>query len=139
MNTDEKPIMIALPVDHSDGLQSLISDHFGKAPGFIVADASGSTALYLDAAKHRGASECAPIEALTRAGARIVAAKSMGKGALRRCHEAGMRIFQAEGRTVADYLARIASDSVTDFPDDSICHHAHEGAHAGHGKKASEC
>jgi predicted Fe-Mo cluster-binding NifX family protein len=134
MNKDEKPVMIALPVVRSDGLQSLISDHFGKAPGFIVADTSGSTAAYLDAAEHRGASECAPIQALARAGAGIVAAKSMGKGALRRCHEAGMRIFQAEGRTVADCLARIANDSITDFPDEALCHHAHEGAHAGHGK-----
>jgi predicted Fe-Mo cluster-binding NifX family protein len=52
----------------------------------------------------RRASECAPISALVRAGARVVVTKSMGHGALRRCHEAGMQIMEASGRTVKELL-----------------------------------
>lgn len=139
MNTDKNTVFIAMPVESPDGLQSVISAHFGKAPGFIVADAFGSTVVYLDAAEHRGASECAPIQALSRAGARVVAARSMGKGALRSCHDAGLRIFEAEGRSVADCLARIANHSIKDFPDEAICHHAHAPTHAGHGTGAGRC
>jgi predicted Fe-Mo cluster-binding NifX family protein len=134
--------LIAIPVSGYDGIHSKVSGHFGKSRGFIITDEAGGELTYLDTAKVRGASECAPITALVRAGARVVVAKSMGRGALRRCHEAGMQILEANGATVKEVLDLYQSGQTADFPDTALCaHHSHGsvGEDECHTNKASAC
>lgn len=129
----KQTVRLAMPVNRYDGLNSKLSQHFGKAPGFIVVDASGGDLTYLDTARARRASECAPVQALVSAGSKIVLANSMGRGAMARCHSAGMQILQAEGATVAEVLEAYRGQHCPDFPDEALCsHHTHtddENAH----------
>ncbi len=127
--TKKETVRLAMPVNRYDGLDSTLSQHFGKAPGFIVVDATGGELTYLDSAKARRASECAPIQALVSAGSRVVLANSMGRGAMARCLAAGMQILQAEGQTVAEVLEAYRGQHCPDFPDDAICSH-HEHSHS---------
>lgn len=128
---------IAIPVVGYDGIHSVVSGHFGRARGFIVADSGGGELTYLDTAKARRASECAPVQALIAAGSRVVVAKSMGRGALQRCHQAGMRILLAVGGTVGEVLESYRREQCPDFPDSSLCEHhtkdAHDHGHHGRG------
>lgn len=130
-------VRLAMPVNRYDGLNSKLSQHFGKAPGFIIVDASGGELTYLDAAKARRASECAPVQALVSAGSKVVLARSMGRGAMARCHAAGMQILLAQGATVAEVLEAYRGQHCPDFPDDALCsHHAHTHSH---GEGVQDC
>jgi len=125
---------IAIPVSGNSGLNSMISGHFGRAPGFFVVNTDGTQAEYLISQEAKAASECAPITALARAGAKLVAAHSMGKGALQRCHQAGMQIYQTQAQRVVDLLADLEKGVLNDFPDSALCnhasgHHEHEEEH----------
>lgn len=131
---------IAIPVVGFDGIDSEVSEHFGRAPGFIVADISGGELTYLDAAKARRASECAPVRALVSAGSRVVVAKSMGRGAMLRCHNSGMRILHASGSTVGEILEQYRSEGCCDFPDSRLCeHHTHGHRHDKNSEQPQGC
>jgi predicted Fe-Mo cluster-binding NifX family protein len=71
---------IAMPVVGYDGVDSVVSGHFGRSRGFIVSDSSGRELTYLDTAKARRPSECAPIQALVAAGSRVVLANRQENG-----------------------------------------------------------
>jgi predicted Fe-Mo cluster-binding NifX family protein len=120
---------IAIPVTHNAGLNSEVSSHFGRAPGFFIVTRDGSSAEYLDSREQREASECAPITALAKAGVVMVAARSMGRGALNRCHQAGIQIYHTEAERVVDLLAVFESGQLRDFPDSALCSHG-----SGHGR-----
>lgn len=142
MNTVMKieRIRIAIPVVGFDGIDSQVSQHFGRAPGFIVADSSGGELTYLDTLKARRASECAPVRALVSAGSRVVVAKSMGRGAMQRCHDAGMQILHATGSTVGEILEQYRSECCCDFPDSKLCgHHSHAHHHHEESGQAHDC
>ena len=122
---------IAIPVVGYDGIDSRVSKHFGSAPGFIVTDDTGGEFTYLEPAKVKQGSECAPVHALASAGSKVVIASGMGRGAMQRCHNAGMRILHTVGGdTVADVLEAYRAQSCPDFPDSALCaHHKHEHEH----------
>ncbi|WP_269524360.1 NifB/NifX family molybdenum-iron cluster-binding protein [Coraliomargarita parva] len=135
MNTIEstnlgRVVRIAVPVLKQAGLGSQISAHFAKAPGFLIVDSDGGNESYLVTAESREPSECAPIRALARAGAKVLICHGIGQGALARCHEAGMQILKAEGFTVSEALASFRDGACPDFPDGQLCcnhsdHHDH--------------
>lgn len=114
---------LAIPVLADAGMESRIDQHFGKSKGFILINSDGTNCEYLDAALARGPSECAPISALVKSGARAVLCRGMGKGALVRCHEAGMLVGQSVGRTVAEALENLQLGRSIDFPDSALCSH----------------
>jgi predicted Fe-Mo cluster-binding NifX family protein len=115
---------IAIPVVSYNGIDSRVSKHFGNAPGFIVTDQCGSEFTYLDTAKARQASECAPVRSLASAGSKVVIACGMGRGAMQRCHAAGMRILHTTGgTTVAEVLEAYRRQACPDFPDAALCSH----------------
>jgi predicted Fe-Mo cluster-binding NifX family protein len=123
---------VALPVLKDAGLASRVSKHFGKSKGFIIVDSNGENCEYLDTEKARLGHECAPIRALAEHGCRALLCHSMGRGALRRSHEAGFHIYKAAGgNLVVDVLDDFRSGRCPDLPDSALCshHHGHDGEH----------
>ncbi len=45
-------MLVAFPVDENDGLGSRISDHFGRATGFLLFDTESENVKYVDAPTH---------------------------------------------------------------------------------------
>ncbi len=118
---------LAMPVLKNAGLESRISQHFGKACGFIILNSDGSNCEYLDTKASRRSNECAPIRALVEHGSKVLLCCSMGRGALTRSHEAGLLILQANsGDSVADVLNAFQKGRCNDFPDNALCLHHHE-------------
>lgn len=117
-------------------MDSEVSAHFGRAPGFMTLFTDGSELEFHESRLLREASECAPISALAAVKVRFVVAKSMGKGALRRCHEAGFQIFKTEAGTVAELLSEMGQGLWVDFPDDALCSSTHD--HGGHKSQGNE-
>ena len=123
---------VAIPVVGDEGMDSRVNPHFGKSIGFVVVDLNGENLRFLDAAALRKPSECAPISGLAEKGAKALLCLGMGRGALVRCHEAGLLVFQASGATVREALACFAAGISADFPDESICGHGGEDGCGGH-------
>lgn len=123
MNAVMNTIRIAVPVSRDCGMNSPVSGHFGKAPGFVIVDSEGKEAYFCRSKEIRGASECAPIDGLKKLGAHVVIARSMGRGALRRCYEAGLQILRSEAATVAELVEEFRNGLCVDFPDSEICDH----------------
>lgn len=123
----------AVPVVNDGGLDARVSGHFGRAPGFMTLWSDGSGATFHDSRSSRQASECAPVSMLSAEKVVCVAAKSMGKGALHRCHQAGLRIYQTQAASVRELLVEIRDGVLIDFPDEALCGHAHDDhAHTHH-------
>lgn len=114
---------VAFPVISNLGLNSRINPHFGKAKGFVVVDFDGGNLEYHDAGQLREPSECAPVSGLVKCGAKAVLCRGMGRGALARCHSAGLKIGQSVGRTVEEGLENLNLGRSIDFPDSSLCDH----------------
>ena len=127
--TTQQAVKFAVPVNRDQGLDSRGSSHFGRAPGFLTLFSDGYGLQFHDSRSTRQASECAPITTLVAANIRFVAAKSMGRGALERCHQAGLQIFHTQVRTVNELLLEIQRGSLVDFPDDALCNHKHDEGH----------
>jgi len=94
--------MIAFPVNRDRGLWSSISQHFGKAHGFIVVDLTAESYEYFDCNKLSGSGKCAPLGALSRMGVKDIFCRGLGSGALERCKEEGLNVFHMEAETVTD-------------------------------------
>ena len=123
---------ILIPVTEDKGLDSPIHSHFGSAPMFILAD-SGSNAVELidNRGKEHTPGACNPFKAL---GGRVVDAVvvgGIGAGALAAFRKARIRVFHAEGGTVADSLSRLASGVLPELDRKASC--------AAHGSGAGGC
>ncbi|EDY84604.1 hypothetical protein VDG1235_4236 [Verrucomicrobiia bacterium DG1235] len=95
-------------------------------------DSDGENCEYIESDAVRLPSECAPIHALVKGGARAVLCRGMGRGALGRCHAAGILIGQSVGRTVFEALENHNLGRSIDFPDSSLCSHGDSCGGDGH-------
>lgn len=126
-------VRLAIPVISNEGLESRVSRHFGKSPGFIVVDSDGGNWEFLESKTERRSHECAPIRGLVERGSRALLCCSMGRGALARSHEAGLQIYQATGGPlVRDALEAFRAGACPDLPDSALCNHGHSHEEAGH-------
>jgi predicted Fe-Mo cluster-binding NifX family protein len=111
-------------VEEDAGLDSPISPHFGKAPGFLLAAADGGSCVFIDAVAARREGECAPLAALLERGCGTVLCRSMGRGALRRARQAGLRVLYAgPWRTAREALCGLAAGRCPEFSEDRLCGH----------------
>lgn len=134
----DQPIRLAVPVIKDAGLDSVVSAHFGRAPGFMSLMSNGTEAIYLESRSCREASECAPVSALAKVGTEVVFARSMGRGALNRCYQAGIKIYQTQARSLRELLKELNDGSCIDFPDTALCSHGsgnHEHDHSEEGEQ----
>jgi predicted Fe-Mo cluster-binding NifX family protein len=132
MNTvhTKNKLLAAIPVLKNEGLLSKVSRHFGKSPGFILINLHAEDFEYLDSKRIRKENECAPLSALDEKGCQVLFCHSMGKGALERCREAGLLIYQTQGGlTVSDVIATFRSGKRIELPDSALCHHDHDHCH----------
>ena len=114
-------MIIAFPIDRPNGKHSEVSAHFGHAPYFAAVDLVTGEARFMVAESIREEGECAPIRALVALGVKEVHCRQLGRGALQRCFEAGMRVYQCQGRTIAEALLDRALGEAPDLPDGALC------------------
>ena len=123
-------MLIAYPLLESEGLRSKISTHFGRAPNFLVVETGDHTCRVFATDGLRVEGECAPLRALARLGVREVHCVHMGRGALQRCFEHRLQVFQTTASTVEAALAARAAGLCPDLRDDALCAgHGHEDHH----------
>jgi predicted Fe-Mo cluster-binding NifX family protein len=127
---------ICIPVADDRGLESPVYGHFGSAPTFVLVDSETMTVESLgnrDQGHVHG--QCSPLKALAGARPEAVVVGGIGAGALLGLRDAGIRVYRATGKTVAEVVALLKKgdlpeigweDTCGGHGGSSGCHHSHD-------------
>lgn len=117
------------PVQHDEGMESAVFDHFGSAPAFVVVDTdSGTVSTIKNGDQHHAHGSCNPLKALDNQHIDAVVVGGIGAGALARLNQSGIKVYRARSRTVRENLAFHKEQGLSEYAPQSVC-----GGH-GHGK-----
>jgi predicted Fe-Mo cluster-binding NifX family protein len=103
----ESSVRILVPTIDANGAHSTVSDHFGRAPYFAIADTvTGEVVVHPNGAADHGSGGCAPVAHFGGSGlADAVACRGLGRRALAELAAGGVPVFLTEGPDVASVLA----------------------------------
>ena len=121
---------ICVPVEADRGLDSPVSEHFGRAPRFAIADVtSGEVAVHVPAAGHGCGRHAGH---LRRLGVDAVVCRGIGRGAMSALREAGIDALIATDLSVRSVLDAVAAGNVAGFEPSNACAKGDHG-HGSHG------
>lgn len=113
---------VLIPVEENKGLQSPISDEFGEAPFFLVVDGDRVEGYRNDEVitgrGHRW-------EEILKLKPDVVVTREIGRPAFYAFKAKGVKIYLAEGATVAEALDKLRRGELREFPPEL----AHEPRH----------
>jgi len=119
---------ICIPTSQDLGLRSVVGEHFGGAPIFLIVDTETSE---FKSAKnqneHHAHGMCQPLKSLAGHEIDAVVCAGIGAGALNKLNSSGIRVFKTGGGTVEELLPAFQSNSLPEFTTRSVC--AHHGCH----------
>lgn len=120
---------VCFPVQHDEGMNSRVFNHFGSAPKFLVVDIeTNETAAIVNRDQHHSHGACNPLKALDGAAIDAVIVGGIGAGALTKLNQAGVRVFRAEPGTIQENIELFKSSSLSEYGMQSCCSgHAHGG------------
>ncbi|KIH75907.1 Predicted Fe-Mo cluster-binding protein, NifX family [Geoalkalibacter ferrihydriticus] len=123
---------LCFPVEHNAGLDSPVYGHFGSAPLFVLVDSETQEVRELaNRDLHHQHGACSPLKALGGETVEAIVVGGIGAGALSGLRQAGLKVYQAQGATVADNLDLYNEASLLELTPGQVC-----GGH-GHGHGCS--
>ncbi len=120
---------ICFPVQENQGIESIVYNHFGSAPLFVVVDsATNSVDVINNRDQHHIHGGCSPLKALDNRQIDVVIVGGIGAGALGKLSQAGIRVYRSQAPGVRDNLALFAAGRLPEFALQSCCGgHGHSG------------
>jgi len=123
---------IAFPIQEKSDKGSLVHNHFGSAPYFVVVDTDTDEFHTIDNQNlDHTHGNCQPLVALGGTQVDAVVVGGIGGGALRKLLQAGIKAFRAVDGTVIDNLALIKDEKLDAFSPEHTCQ--------GHNHGIGEC
>jgi predicted Fe-Mo cluster-binding NifX family protein len=121
---------VCIPVDEDRGLDSLVCEHFGSAPAFLVVDTtSGDSQAIPNANRHHGHGMCQPLRALAGVEIDGMVVGGIGMGAVNKLTAAGVAVYESSFPTVRETLGALAAGTLPTVTAQTACgQHGH-----GHG------
>ncbi|NTU42471.1 MAG: diguanylate cyclase [Nitrospirales bacterium] len=121
---------VCFPVESNSGLESRVYNHFGSSPMFLIIDTDAMEVVSItnNDADH-GPGACSPIRAMNGHSVDAAVVGGIGAGALNKLRLAGVDVFKAQGATVRENVAMLASGQLPEFQAQHVCAgHGHGGA-----------
>lgn len=120
---------VCFPVQHVDGMESRVFNHFGSAPFFIVVDTSTNlVSTITNRDQHHAHGSCNPILALDNQSIDAVVVGGIGGGALQRLNQAGIRVYRAAAESVKENVTLYLEKGLQEFGMMHVCGgHSHGG------------
>jgi predicted Fe-Mo cluster-binding NifX family protein len=113
---------------HSDqGIESMVYDHFGSAPAFIIVDAVTKVPLTVnnkDLNHVHGA--CNPIAALDGHSVNAMVVGGIGSGAINKLNAMGVKVYAAAALTVKENLGLLIENKLQELSPLDACR-SHQG------------
>jgi len=121
---------LCMPIERNIGLESPISYHFGSAPLYMVVDTeSREMSEIVNRDQHHAHGACSPLKVLGETPVDAIVVGGIGAGALLGLNRAGLKVFKAQGKTIADNLICLSMNQLPELSPTQVC-----GGHgSGHG------
>jgi len=117
---------VAFPVQHDTGVDSVVFNHFGSAPVFVVVDpATNAVASIANGDQHHTHGACNPMKALDNQKIDAVVVGGIGAGALAGLNRMGITVRRSMATTIRENLALLGSGALPIIEPHGTC--------AGHG------
>ena len=122
---------ICFPVAHSEGLESRVFGQLGSSPRFVVVDTETQEVHEVANRERQNAhGSCSPLRALGGQVVDVVMVGGIGGGALMGLNRAVLKVYQAQGVTIADNLDVMAHVELPEMKADQVCgEHGHGCGH----------
>ncbi len=132
---------ICIPTAGPSGLNDTVYGHFGSAPYLTIIDTDSEAISVIDNSnKEHGHGNCAPSAELVERGVHAVACGGMGRRALARLNEAGIRVFLSGAATPAEAVQEIVTGSAQECGAEHACAgHQGAGGHDHHHDDGHQC
>jgi len=119
---------VCFPVSENQELESLVFEHFGSAPDFVMVDMVTSEVTSInngDQIHQHGA--CNPVAGLSGHQVDAIVVGGIGGGALKKLNHAGMRVFQAQEGNIGVNLELLRANTLLEFLPGQTCGgHGHQ-------------
>ena len=123
---------ICIPVTEDRGLDSIVNEHFGSAPAFVVVDTESALHHVVENRdQHHAHGMCQPLAALDGEEIDAIVAAGIGMGALNKLQAAGVDVYLAQPGTVGDTVSAFKAGTLRKATPATACGH-HGGCHGGH-------
>ncbi len=104
---------ICFPVQKDDGLDSMVYNHFGSAPVFVVVDTdTNGVASINNQDQHHTHGACNPMKALDNQKVDAIVVGGIGAGALTRLNQMGITVHRSQGETIRKNLSMVQDKSL---------------------------
>ena len=104
---------ICFPVQDNNGIESVVYNHFGSAPLFVVFDTdTKSVASINNRDKHHSHGACNPMKALDDQKVDAMVVGGIGAGALTKLNQMGITVHRSQGATIRENLAMFQAKSL---------------------------
>ncbi len=124
---------VCFPVQHVEGMESRVFNHFGSAPFFIVVDTStNSVSTITNRDRHHMHGACNPILALDNQSIDAVVVGGIGGGALQRLNLSGIRVYRAAAESVRENVALYLAKGLQEFGMMHVCGGHSQGGRCAH-------
>jgi len=113
---------ICFPVLNNQGMDSLVYNHFGSAPIFVVVDSETESVTAVsnaDMGHVHGA--CNPIMALNNQHVDAIVVGGIGAGALGKLNNMGIKVYRAAGQTVRENVTLLKIGDLPQFSSKGSC------------------
>lgn len=122
---------LCIPVERNEGMESLVYGHFGSAPMFVVVDTeTREMREIVNRDLHHSQGACSPLKALGSEKVDAVVVGGIGMGALNGLNRAGLKVYQAQGLTVAENLTSFHLAALPELTPGQTCGgHSHGCGH----------
>ena len=119
---------ICIPVRDNNGKDSIVHDHFGSAPGFLICSTQTNEMEYIDNNnQHHSHGMCHPLNAFVGKEIDAVVCMGMGMRAVQKLNEAGIKAYCTSGKTVQDILDKMKANAMEEITAQNAC--ARHGCH----------
>ena len=124
---------VCFPVENNQGLASLVFNHFGSAPEFLIVDMTTCQFQSIsnsDKIHQHGA--CNPVAGLGGNHVDAIVVGGIGGGALHKLNAAGIRAFKAHGGSISENIDMLKIGTLQEYLPGHTCGghgHSHGCSH----------
>jgi predicted Fe-Mo cluster-binding NifX family protein len=123
---------LCIPTMDQAGLQARISTHFGRAPCYTLVDddqAGVEVRVVLNHHAAHGHGQCSLPDSVASGVTDAVICRGIGRNALARLHERGIRVFVTEAELVEEGVRAFRGGLLSEMTAVEACHGGEHGAH----------
>lgn len=114
---------VCIPTETDMGKEAKVYDYFGSAQYFTIYDTEKDDCDTIDNSnKHHVHGTCHPLEVLECKTIDVVVCSSMGKRAIQKLNDVGIRAYKASGADVKEVIDKYWASELEEITLENVCH-----------------